>query len=184
MFLLLAVLCLTVPAMKLSSWGILFLVPGVSLATVINSTGSVIATENATTTAGNGSSVPNPSAFATAVQVNLQRDHHCPPPSNCMLTPPQNTGTFSLAPWQQPPSILPWKLHPFPPANWFPRLLSTIRLSPPVTKLPWSPRMRVGNFPPGFSGQLHLQHTKLKALHRRKAVDRLFGMSSRIEPRI
>jgi len=42
-------------------------------ATIINSTGSVLVTENATATIKNGSSVANPSAFATTIEVNLQR---------------------------------------------------------------------------------------------------------------
>jgi beta-glucosidase len=49
------------------------LTAGLSVAATINSTGSVLVAENATTTIKNGSSVANPSAFATIVEVNLQR---------------------------------------------------------------------------------------------------------------
>lgn len=62
-----------VPAMKLSSWIALLLSPSISLAADPNATGSVIVQENATTTASNGSSVANPSAFATTISIDLKR---------------------------------------------------------------------------------------------------------------
>lgn len=57
----------------------MLLAPGLSLATPAKPTGSVMAKENATTTVKNGSSVPNPSAFATAVSIDLKRESRFPP---------------------------------------------------------------------------------------------------------
>jgi hypothetical protein len=68
--------------MKLSFWLSSVLGVGVVLAQKgprdlaardINSTGSVLVTENATTTLANGSSVANPAAFATTISLNIQR---------------------------------------------------------------------------------------------------------------
>ncbi|KIN06302.1 glycoside hydrolase family 1 protein [Oidiodendron maius Zn] len=59
--------------MKLSSWIALLLSPSISLAADPNATGSVIVQENATTTASNGSSVANPSAFATTISIDLKQ---------------------------------------------------------------------------------------------------------------
>jgi hypothetical protein len=60
--------------MKLSFISIL-LTAGLSLAANINSTGSVLATENATTTVNNSYSLANPSAFATSINIDVQRNY-------------------------------------------------------------------------------------------------------------
>jgi hypothetical protein len=54
---------------------LLFLAAGISVSAQINSTGSVVAEQNATTTLNNGSTVSNPSAFSTSIEINLQRKH-------------------------------------------------------------------------------------------------------------
>jgi hypothetical protein len=54
---------------------LLFLAAGISVSAQINSTGSVVAGQNATTTLNNGSTVSNPSAFSTSIEINLQRKH-------------------------------------------------------------------------------------------------------------
>lgn len=62
-------------AMKLP-FTLTVLTAGFSLAQNVNSTGSVLASENATTTVNNGSSVANPSAFATSINIDVQRTSH------------------------------------------------------------------------------------------------------------
>jgi hypothetical protein len=59
--------------MKLSSWSVLLLAPCLTLAAAPAATGSVIVQENATTTASNGTSVENPSAFTTTIKLDVKR---------------------------------------------------------------------------------------------------------------
>ena len=66
--------------MKLTRCAHLLLTVGFSLAATINSTGSVLTTENATTTVKNGTPVANPSAFATTISIDLQRMSLIPNP--------------------------------------------------------------------------------------------------------
>lgn len=166
--------------MKLSSWSTLLLAPGLSLATTANPTGSVIAKENATTTVSNGSSVPNPSAFATTVSIDLKRESHFLPTSiPGMLIARQNTGISSSALCRQRLSTPPSRQHRSPRANWSLRPLCTIRLSHRVSKMPWPPRTRAGSSLLDSTGAWRRRRTRLKARRKLRGEGLRFGMCSR-----
>jgi hypothetical protein len=150
---------------------LLFLAAGISVSAQINSTGSVVAGQNATTTLNNGSTVSNPSAFSTSIEINLQRKLSSPF-SRCfacsLLITPQNIGISSLDLFQRQQSPPPFLQLPFPPASWFPHLLFTILLFQRAIRPLWYQRMKVGNSHLDFGGVWHLQPTKLKVLSRPK----------------